>query len=755
MILNSNKFNGTQHASIDEIIHEYDLSGSHLVKRKYEFRAYASGDESLPDTITDGTNTVTKRVTPITETVTNPTLYGIWKLDANNNLYFDGDTVDDIPNPQIVDATEEFIDAEVTAGNRDVSMPCGGNREYYIGDNSGLDLSIEYTNGYTNNRYITAGQLVGSTLGTRATAEGEDVVSSGNCSHAEGFHTSANGAVSHAEGGYTTAYYLYSHAEGNLTYAFGESSHAEGSGNKAIGVSSHAEGNMTTANSSCSHTEGNITYASGNSSHAEGNFTSAYGNYSHAEGSHTYGAAAYAHSEGYQTYANAGCSHAEGQGTSAMGWPTHAEGQETIATMHCSHAEGYQTTADGDYGSHAEGYKTCAYGNSSHVEGNFTKATGNYSHAEGYSSHAKGNNSHAEGNSTTSYGVGSHAEGMSTSAYGTYSHAEGSYTCAKGSDSHAEGSYTYANGSNSHAEGQHTIAEDYSHAEGLRTTSFGSYGSHSEGWYTYASGDSAHAGGQYTTASNTASFSTGHYNASMTTGGSVLNTDGTAFVIGNGTVAGLPGTPTLKNAFSVQFNGVVKAASTITASTTADYAEYFEWSDGNKNNEDRIGYFITLDNEDKIKIANSEDEYILGISSGEPFVLGNGDCDVWNGMVMRDEFRRVIYEPAPLYELNEETGEYEPVLDNEGNQVYQGTRPVYNLEYDPTRPYINRADRPEWCPVGMLGVLAVRDDGTCEVNGYCKVAEGGIATKATLLDIGNKYRVVKRKTDNVIEVIFR
>ena len=71
--------------------------------------------------------------TPTTETVTNPTLYGIWKLDENNNLYFDGDTCDDIPNPQIVEngGTEEFIDAEVTAGNRDVSMPCGGTRVYY------------------------------------------------------------------------------------------------------------------------------------------------------------------------------------------------------------------------------------------------------------------------------------------------------------------------------------------------------------------------------------------------------------------------------------------------------------------------------------------------------------------------------------------------------------------------------------------------------------------------------------------------
>ena len=110
----------------------YDLSGSHVVNRKYEYRTYESGDESLPDTITDGTNTVTKRTTPITETVTNPTLYGIWKLDANNNLYFDGDSVSDIPNPEIVEngGTEEFIDEEVQAGNRDVSMPCGGNRKY-------------------------------------------------------------------------------------------------------------------------------------------------------------------------------------------------------------------------------------------------------------------------------------------------------------------------------------------------------------------------------------------------------------------------------------------------------------------------------------------------------------------------------------------------------------------------------------------------------------------------------------------------
>ena len=173
------------------------------------------------------------------------------------------------------------------------------------------------------------------------------------------------------------------------------------------------------------------------------------------------------------------------------------------------------------------------------------------------------------------------------------------------------------------AEGTNNYADNCSHAEGLCTLALGKI---------------AHAEGYYTTASNYASHSSGHHNAAMTTGGNYNNTTGTAFVIGNGT-----SNSALKNAFSVQYNGVVKAASTITASTTAEYAEYFEWADGNPNNEDRVGYFVTFENGNKIRIANNNDNYILGIVSGEPFVLGNGDCDVWNGMILRDDFRRVKY----------------------------------------------------------------------------------------------------------------
>ena len=325
----------------------------------------------------------------------------------------------------------------------------------------------------------------------------------------------------------------------------------------------------------------------------------------------------------------------------------------------------------------------------------------------------------------TTVGSRSVAEGFNTTASGNYSHAEGRETTASANNSHAEGHKATASGDNSHA----------------------------EGYSVTANGDSSHAEGHNTNATNFASHACGHYNVNMTDGGSFINTTGTAFAIGNGTVNISDYTVTKSNAFSVMFDGTVKAKSTITASTTADYAEFFEWLDGNPNEEDRVGYFVTMDG-DKIKIANSDDGYILGVVSGEPFVLGNGDCDTWNGMFLHDEFRRTVYEPAP---------KIEEILDDEGNPTgefeeikgeFEGTRPKLNPEYDHTKTYTSRFDRPEWSPVGMLGVLAVRHDGTAKVNGYVTVADGGIAT-ACDKNTENSYRVIKSNSDSVVEVIFR
>ena len=354
------------------------------------------------------------------------------------------------------------------------------------------------------------------------------------------------------------------------------------------------------------------------------------------------------------------------------------------------------------------------------------------------------------------------------SPIGTNSHAEGVTAVASGIGSHAEGIGTIASGEGSHTEGHNAEASgEASHAEGGTTKASGN-GSHAEGFITKASGNNSHAEGTGTEASNFSSHSAGKYNASMITGGAPNNTTGTAFVVGNGTSSS-----SRSNAFSVQYDGTVKAKSTITASTTADYAEFFEWLDENPNNEDRVGYFVTLDG-NRIKIASDNDDYILGIVSGEPFVLGNGDCDTWNGMYLHDEFRRTIYEPAPKVEkveikeereetyIDEETGEektrtVEVVVGHEFKEVegeFDGTRPKLNPEYDNTQQYISRFDRKEWSPVGMLGVLAVRHDGTAKVNGYVTVNKNGIAT-ACDRNIENSYRVIKANTDSVVEVIFK
>lgn len=284
---------------------------------------------------------------------------------------------------------------------------------------------------------------------------------------------------------------------------------------------------------------------------------------------------------------------------------------------------------------------------------------------------------------------------------------------------------TIAEGVNSHAEGY-----------GTSTTAKGMY-AHAEGYNTIANGYYAHAEGYNTTALQY-QHAQGYYNDEIiaTANSSTGTGEGTAFVIGNGS-----GSDSKSNAFRVDYNGKVFAKSEY-ASTGADYAEYFEWLDGNEDCEDRRGFFVTMDGE-KIKKANAGD-YILGIVSGQPAVLGNND-EEYMGRYELDEFGSYIEEEITVEteKFNEETGETEIVETTAKNFKEKET-------YNPTLSYIPRAKRKEWSAVGMLGVLSVRDDGTCEVNGYCKCGENGIATKSN-----EGYRVIKRVNDNIVKVILK
>lgn len=314
----------------------------------------------------------------------------------------------------------------------------------------------------------------------------------------------------------------------------------------------------------------------------------------------------------------------------------------------------------------------------------------------------------------------------------------------------AEGTNTTASGSYSHAEGNMTIASGQgSHAEGDITTASGAY-SHAEGSCTVASGQSSHAEGTSTIASGNYQTAVGCCNVEYSSEADAI------FIIGNGTALAR------SNAFRVAKNGTAYGKAAYQTSG-ADYAEFFEWMDKNKDKEDRRGYFVTLDG-NKIRVATPKDTYILGVVSAKPVVVGNSDPDDWHGRFLTDEFGNFLTEwIEEEYTVPEIVEVEETYTDEEGNeavrtvpQIVERTEKrmaesyIVNPDFDPDMPYIPRAERPEWAPVGMLGQLIVRDDGTCEVNGYCTCADGGIATKAE-----SGYRVMERVTDHLVKIIFR
>lgn len=187
--------------------------------------------------------------------------------------------------------------------------------------------------------------------------------------------------------------------------------------------------------------------------------------------------------------------------------------------------------------------------------------------------------------------------------------------------------------------------------------------------------------------------------------------------------------------FSVDTSGNVNANGTISGSGS-DYAEYFEWLDGNPEGEDRVGLIVALRG-DKIVLAQDGDD-VLGIVSGTATVLGDNAEYTWSKIHLRDDFGRLIYEDV--------------VFENEDGTTYTEKHPKINPAYNPEEDYIARSKRKEWDVVGMLGKLYVRDDGTCGVGGYAKVGADGIATLSQ--EPTNMY-VMKRTAANIVRVLFK
>lgn len=492
----------------------------------------------------------------------------------------------------------------------------------------------------------------------------------------------------------------------------------------------------------CTHTEGLCNIAAKDCSHAEGSYNFVDGQNSHAEGANNTIITKYSHAEGYNNNINAENGHAEGSAGFSGNYLVICTVENAIdidayTTQIDSSFIGeikvddFVITLDDNIYSHrvikveegvdsvkltlsgyfrSKNFKVIRFKDNgsvsssmimnTHTEGRGTIAINNGSHAEGITTLSSGQASHAEGLNTQARGVNSHAEGNGTVVTGYYAHAEGHETQAFGSSSHAEGVGSKTSGQCAHAEGEYTIASGVA--------------SHAEGYRTQAKGHYSHAAG-YETIAQQCQTVVGKYN---------IEDNNSLFIVGYGDEK------TRGNLFRVHFSGNVYAKGSV-ASNGADYAEMFEWADGNINNEDRVGYFVTFEKgTDKIKIANSNDEYILGVISATASIIGDRYEDEWNEKYLTDDFGRVQYE--------------EKIINDEITFI-----PKLNKKYNADNKYVSRSNRKEWDSVGMLGKIFVLHDGTCNIGDYCSINDNGIATKSE-----NGYYVID-KTNTTIKILFK
>ena len=217
---------------------------------------------------------------------------------------------------------------------------------------------------------------------------------------------------------------------------------------------------------------------------------------------------------------------------------------------------------------------------------------------------------------------------------------------------------------------------------------------------------------QLTGASAAGIFGVGHTGSfsNAVVAGWYAHGDSGAIVVGNGS------SNDPYNTFYVTNSGGVYAAGGYNA-IGADYAEYFEWADGNPDNDDRCGMLVMLSGD---KIVPAHGDNILGAISARASVVGNAFEEHWHGKYITDVYGR-------------SNGELSP-------------------EYDPERKYVPRSQRSEWDAVGLVGRLIIRDDGECQI-GSGVVAQDGIAIPCS--DRKTNVRMLKRIDKTHIEVLIK
>ena len=601
---------------------------------------------------------------------------------------------------------------------------CKVNQQYYrvvfevieVSGTSSKDLDYKlYSNQtiYTNtgtpqsskDLYIPYGRKSNTTAGSYSTAIGINNTASGNYSSSMGSDNTSSGTYS---------------------MTFGYNNTAAGYGSSMIGVN-----NTTTRSYSGTIGYGNT--LSGYASNAFGYSNTSSGDYSISFGRENTSSGDYSTASGRENTSSGYASGAIGYKNTSSGEYSISLGRENAPSGYASGAIGYKNTSSGEY--------SISFGREN-------TSSGDYSINNGYKNNSKSECNIIFGRENTITDVESDYSCIigcnNTTTYGEYSYIFGSNNEIIGN----EGAYRYNS-----SDGSYVFGHGNKITESAYSITIGQYNEIANTSYSVAIGFNndltkidgtgyKYAMGEGLCTRAHGSFVCGMYNEGKHTGGlaGISNAD-TMFTVGGGV-----SDSDKYDSFRISRNGDVYATTYNTMG--ADYAEFIEeWYDGNPDNEDRVGYMVTVKN-GKLYKAN-EGDYIIGITSGNPSVIGNADKEYY-WRFERDKFNRFILEDAEV-EI--------PKIDTNGDTIMEKvsvkrrkTSSNYNPELQSS--YIERKDRPEWEYVGMRGIVPCRDDGTCEEGGFCKCGTNGIATKADTRGF-DTYYVLKRIDEETISVEVR
>jgi hypothetical protein len=168
-----------------------------------------------------------------------------------------------------------------------------------------------------------------------------------------------------------------------------------------------------------------------------------------------------------------------------------------------------------------------------------------------------------------------------------------------------------------------------------------------------------------------------------------------------------------------------RISSDVAAVTPADYAEMFEWADGNPDSEDRRGFTVSLIG-NQIKKAE-EGDIVIGVVSANPAIVADSGWSRWTDKYLTDEFHTPIYEEVEVWswegtKVDPEDEHQHPrphmysyyadnvpedVVVPEDKVVSFVQRKILNPDFNPDLEYIPRDERPEWSPIGLVGKLRI------------------------------------------------